>query len=313
MGEAKFDGGRHGNPYTGTKPETADTDKGKPTAKPFVIPKVLIWAAYKRVKANRGGAGVDGVTLEIFEKDREDNLYKVWNRMSSGSYFPPPVRLVEIPKGDGGLRPLGIPTVSDRIAQTAVRMALEPFVEPVFHEDSYAYRPGKSALDAVATARQRCWRYDWVVDLDVKSFFDTIPHDLIMRAVRHHTDRRWVHLYIERWLQAPLQRPDGTLESRTRGTPQGSAISPLLANLFMHYAFDAWMKRTHPTVPFERYADDALIHCRSLSESESILAAVRDRLGKCGLELHSEKTRIVYCHDDDRLETASRKGTTAAD
>jgi len=271
-----------------------------PEAKPYDIPKQLVWEAYQRVKANRGAAGVDGESLTAFEKDLKDNLYKVWNRMSSGSYFPPPVRLVEIPKDSGGTRPLGIPTVADRVAQTVAKMVLEPHVEPVFHEDSYGYRPGRSALDAVGIARQRCWKSDWVIDLDIRAFFDSIPHDLVERAVAHHTESLWIRLYIARWLRAPVQKPDGTLEERTKGTPQGGVISPLLANLFLHYAFDAWMQRTFPNVQFERYADDGLVHCTSEGQARSVLAAIRGRLAQCGLELHPTKTRIVYCKDDDR-------------
>jgi RNA-directed DNA polymerase len=271
-----------------------------PEAKPYGIPKQLVWEAYKRVKANRGAAGVDGESLAAFEKDLKGNLYKVWNRMSSGSYFPPPVRLVEIPKDNGGKRPLGIPTVGDRVAQTVVKMVLEPLVEPKFHPDSYGYRPGKSALDAVRMARQRCWRADWVIDLDIKSFFDSISHDLVESAVAHHTDSPWVRLYIARWLRAPVQKADGTLEQRTRGTPQGGVVSPLLANLFLHYAFDVWMRRTFPHVQFERYADDAIVHCRSERQARAVLEAIRDRFRQCGLELHATKTRIVYCKDDDR-------------
>jgi group II intron reverse transcriptase/maturase len=269
-------------------------------AKPYAIPKKLVWEAYKRVKANRGAAGVDGETLAAFEQNLKDNLYKLWNRMSSGSYFPPPVRLVEIPKASGGTRPLGIPTVADRVAQTVVKMVLEPEVEPRFHPDSYAYRPNKSALDAVGVARQRCWRKDWVIDLDIKAFFDSLDHDLVMRAVAHHTENAWVRLYIERWLRAPVQMPDGSTVARTRGTPQGAVVSPILANLFMHYAFDAWMARTFPSVQFERYADDAIVHCATEKEAKEVLEAIRSRLAECGLELHPTKTRIVYCKDDDR-------------
>ncbi len=225
-------------------------------AKPFEIPKRLVWDAYRQVRANRGAGGVDGVSMAAFEEDLGGNLYKVWNRMSSGSYHPPPVRLVEIPKSGGGLRPLGIPTIADRVAQTAVKMVLEPMVEPMFHRDSYGYRPGRSALDAVGVARKRCWTFDWVIDLDIKAFFDSIPHDLIERAVAHHTDLAWIRLYVGRWLRAAVERPDGTREERTKGTPQGSPISPILANLFLHYAFDSWMERNHPNVRFERYADD---------------------------------------------------------
>lgn len=269
-------------------------------AKPFEISKRSVWEAYKRVKANRGAAGVDGMTMKVFEQNLRGNLYKIWNRMSSGSYFPPAVRQVEIPKGNGGTRHLGIPTVGDRIAQTVAKTYLEPVVEPKFHPESYGYRPGRSALDAVASARKRCWRRDWVIDLDIRGFFDNLDHGLVMRAVRHHTDLRWIHLYVERWLKASVQRIDGEVEERTKGTPQGGVISPLLANIFMHHAFDDWLRRNFPRIQFERYADDALLHCVSLDEAEFILESVRERLAECGLELHPEKTKIVYCKDDDR-------------
>jgi len=268
--------------------------------KPFSISKHDVWDAYKRVKANRGGAGVDGQSLAAFEKDLKGNLYKIWNRMSSGSYCPPPVRLVEISKGDGRMRPLGIPTIADRVAQMVAKKVLEPMVEPKFHPDSYGYRPGKSALDAVAAARQRCWRFDWVIDLDIAGFFDNLRHDLVLKALSHHTDLKWLYLYIERWLKAPLQLEDGTQQERIAGTPQGGVVSPLLSNLFMHHAFDDWMRRHHPGVPFERYADDALIHCKSKEQAEVLLTAVRERLRQCGLELHPTKTKVVYCKDDDR-------------
>ena len=271
--------------------------------KPFSISKKVVWEAYKRVKANRGAAGVDGQSLAAFEKDLKGNLYKIWNRMSSGSYVAPPVRLVEIPKGDGRMRPLGIPTVGDRVAQMVAKRVLEPMVEPKFHPDSYGYRPGKSALDAVAVARQRCWRMDWVIDLDISGFFDHLDHELVMKAVRHHTDLKWLHLYVGRWLKASLQLEDGALRDRTAGTPQGGVVSPLLANLFMHHAFDDWMKRHHPSVPFERYADDTVIHCKSKAQAEQLLDAVRVRLRQCGLELHPTKTKLVYCKDDDRRGT----------
>jgi RNA-directed DNA polymerase len=225
-------------------------------AKPFLIPKREVWEAFKRVKANQGAAGVDGQSIADFEGDLSNNLYKLWNRLSSGSYLPPPVRRVDIPKASGGTRPLGIPTVADRVAQEVARRYLEPLLEPVFHADSYGYRPGKSAIDAVRTARERCWRYDWVLDLDVKAYFDSIDWELMLAAVRRHTDCRWVLLYVERWLRAPVQMEDGRVVPRTSGTPQGGVISPLLANLFLHYAFDLWMARTFPHIPFERYADD---------------------------------------------------------
>lgn len=269
-------------------------------AKPYDISKRLVWKAWKRVRESQGAAGVDGVSLTAFEKDLKGNLYKAWNRMSSGSYFPPPVRLVEVPKANGGVRPLGIPTVADRVAQTVVKMVLEPEVEPIFHLDSYGYRPGRSALDAVGAARERCWKFDWVIDLDIKSFFDTIPHDLIERAVAHHTDLDWVRLYVKRWLTAPVERTDAILMERTKGTPQGSVVSPLLANLFLHYAFDVWMQRTFPHLCFERYADDAIVHCRNEGQAQSVLEAIRQRFAECGLELHAEKTRIVYCKDANR-------------
>jgi len=273
----------------------------KSSAKPFVISKQEIWQAYEKVKANKGAAGVDGVSLAEFETDLKGNLYKIWNRMSSGSYFPPPVKAVEIPKPYGtGTRMLGVPTVGDRIAQTVVAARLEDSAEAVFHPGSYGYRPGRSALDAIGAARGRCWRYDWVIDLDVARFFDSVPWDLIIRAVEAHTDQPWVVLYVKRWLVAPLVLPDGRLQARDRGTPQGSAVSPILANLFLHYAFDAWMAREFPAVPFERYADDAVVHCVSERQARYVLAAIRTRMNQVGLQLHPDKTRIVYCKDGNR-------------
>ncbi len=272
-----------------------------PKAKPFAISKELVWQAYKKVKSNRGAAGVDRVSLADFEADLENNLFKLWNRMSSGSYFPPAVRLVEIPKGTSGqTRPLGIPTVADRIAQMVVKQVLEPQVEPIFDEDSYGYRPGKSALDAVGVTRQRCWKKDWVIDLDIKGFFDNLDWDLVLKAVAHHSEDRWVLLYVERWLRAPVEHADGQQEERTKGSPQGSVISPLLSNLLMHYAFDSWLRRNYPSVQFARYADDAVIHAESYEEAATLLEALRSRLLECGLELHPEKTKIVYCKDEDR-------------
>jgi len=217
-------------------------------AKPFDISKREVWEAFKRVKANRGAAGVDGQTIAAFEADLSNNLYKLWNRLSSGSYFPLPVRRVDIPKGDGGSRPLGIPTVVDRIAQEVVRRSLEPCLEPVFHADSYGYRPGRSTIDAVRQTRQRCWRYDFVLDIDVKGYFDSIDWELLVKAVRHHTDCPWVLFYIERWLKVPVQMEDGRVVPRRAGTPQGGVNSPLLANLFLHYAFDMWMARNYPHI-----------------------------------------------------------------
>ena len=272
----------------------------EPKPKSFEISKMAVWEAYRRVKSNKGGAGVDGESMAEFEVDLKANLYKLWNRLSSGSYFPPPVRAVEIPKRDGSSRTLGVPTVADRIAQTVVRGYLEPCVEPVFHEDSYGYRPGRSAHQALRVCRERCWRQDWVLDLDLKSFFDSVSWDLVLKAVAHHTNQRWVLLYVERWLKAPLQREDGSLVERDRGTPQGSAISPLLANLMLHYAFDAWMAREHPAVQFERYCDDIIVHARSERQALQLRAMIASRLAECGLALNEQKTRIVYCKDDDR-------------
>ncbi len=269
-------------------------------SKPYEIPKRMVWEAYKRVKANKGAAGVDDESIEDFAGDLKNNLYKIWNRMSSGSYFPPPVKAVEIPKKTGGRRMLGVPTVSDRIAQMVAKMQLEPCVESYFHPDSYAYRPGKSALDAVGVTRQRCWRYDWLIEFDVERLFDTIDHELLQRAVRAHTDCKWLLLYIERWLTAPFEMADGEQVPRDAGTPQGGVVSPVLANLFLHYAFDKWMERTFPRNLWARYADDGVVHCRSKEEAERLLAALQQRMQECGLKLHPDKTRIVYCKDDDR-------------
>jgi RNA-directed DNA polymerase len=269
--------------------------------RPFQISKWVVWEAYQRVKANQGAAGVDGQTIEQFEQDLQGNLYKLWNRLSSGSYFPPPVKAVEIPKAGGrGVRILGVPTVADRIAQTVAAMCLERAVEPMFHPDSYGYRPGRSALDAVGKCRERCWRNDWVIDLDVQAFFDSVDHSLLLKAVERHTDQQWVLLYAKRWLVAPLQQQDGTVVARDRGTPQGSAISPVLANLFMHYAFDTWLARAFPAVTFERYCDDAVVHCTSEEQARQVRDALARRLADVGLKLHPDKTRIVYCKDADR-------------
>jgi RNA-directed DNA polymerase len=270
--------------------------------RPFEIPKETVWSAWLYVRANQGSAGVDAVSIETYEKDLSNNLYKLWARMSSGSYVPPPVLLVEIPKKGGGKRPLGIPTVSDRIAQKVVKQALEPAIDKVFYEESYGYRPGKSASDAVKACRERCWKYNWVLDLDIKGFFDNIPHDLLMKAVEKHTDCKWHLLYIKRWLEAPLERRDGTQTERPKGTPQGAVISPLLANLFLHYCMDSWLKRNYPQCPFERYADDAVIHCKTEAEAHKLKEALSKRLEECGLQMHPEKTKIVYCKDDCRKD-----------
>jgi len=270
------------------------------TQKSFDISKWAVKAAYEKVKANAGSAGIDEVSIQRFEENLRANLYKIWNRMSSGTYFPPPVLAVEIPKKQGGVRTLGIPTVADRVAQTVVAMYLEPEVEKVFHPDSYGYRPGRSALDALGACRKRCQKIDWVIDMDIRSFFDTIDHDLLIRAASKHTDVAWVLLYIKRWLKAPLQTEDGTVVERDRGTPQGSAISPLLANIFLHHVFDKWMEENYPEICFERYADDVVVHCLNKGQAKRTLAAISERFARCHLELHPEKTRIVYCKDDKR-------------
>jgi RNA-directed DNA polymerase len=269
-------------------------------AKPFTIPKGLVYEAFLAVKANAGSAGVDKETIADFERDLKGNLYRVWNRMSSGSYFPPPVRAVAIPKKTGGERILGVPTVADRVAQTVVKAVLEPVLEPIFLPDSYGYRPEKSALDAIAVTRERCWRYDWVLEFDIRGLFDNISHELLLRALEKHTDCEWVRLYIRRWLTAPLQLADGTLVERTKGTPQGGVVSPTLANLFLHYAFDAWMARTFPGVPWCRYADDGLVHCRTKTQALALEAALAERFAQCGLEMHPDKTHVVYCKDQSR-------------
>ena len=273
------------------------------STKPFDIAKRTIWEAYQRVKANRGAAGIDGETIAMFEQDLSRNLYKLWNRMSSGTYFPPPVKQVEIPKATGGTRKLGVPTVADRVGQTAVKLLIEPILDAVFHADSYGYRPGKSAKQAVAITRQRCWKYDWVVEFDIKAAFDQIDHALLLKAVRKHIKEDWILLYIERWLTAPFETTEGARLQRDRGTPQGGVVSPILMNLFMHYAFDRWMQRDFPQCPFARYADDAVVHCRSLKQAQEAMQAIASRLAECGLTMHPEKSKIVYCKDRSRTQT----------
>ncbi|RGD47199.1 group II intron reverse transcriptase/maturase [Bacteroides sp. AM16-13] len=269
-------------------------------AKSFEISKQLVMEAYKRVKANRGTSGIDDVTIADFESDLKGNLYKIWNRMCSGSYLPPAVKLVEIPKSNGGKRPLGIPTVGDRVAQMVVVMTIEPEIEPHFHEDSYAYRPKKSALDAVEKAKDRCYTFHWVLDLDIKGFFDNIDHELLIRALERHVKCKWAMMYIKRWLSVPYQLKDGTQVERTKGVPQGSVVGPILANLFLHYTFDEWMRRNHSNISFERYADDTICHCVSQKQAEFIHRAIKKRFAECKLELNEEKTKIVYCKRNHR-------------
>jgi RNA-directed DNA polymerase len=268
--------------------------------KPFAVSGYEVWRAWEQVRDNKGAPGVDGQSIAAFEERLEDNLYKVWNRMSAGSYMPPPVRAVEIPKAGGGTRTLGVPTIADRVAQTVVAHRIGVVTEGFFHRDSYGYRPGRGMHDALAVARKRCWDYDWVVDLDVERFFDSVPHDLVVRSVERLNLPPWVLLYVKRWLAAPALMPDGQVMARERGTPQGSAVSPVLANLFLHHAFDAWMGREFPDCPFERYADDAVIHCKSQARARQVLAALEQRMGGVGLRLHPAKTRIVYCRDSNR-------------
>jgi group II intron reverse transcriptase/maturase len=276
-------------------------DELKSSGKSFEISKREVWEAWEKVKGNKGAAGVDGCSIADFEEDLKNNLYKVWNRMSSGSYFPPAVRAVEIPKPHGGgTRILGVPTVADRVAQTVVARRLEWKVESIFHPDSYGYRPGRAPEDAVEVCKQRCWKRDWVIDLDIQKFFDTVVWDLVVKAVEANTDLPWVVLYVKRWLEAPVQQADGTTLVRDCGTPQGSAVSPVLANLFLHYAFDAWMVREFPGVQFERYVDDAVVHCVSERQARTVLAAIGARMEQVGLRLHPDKTRIVYCQDGRR-------------
>ena len=271
-------------------------------SKQYNISMKVVLEAYKKVKFNRGSAGVDGVDFEKFEENLKDNLYKIWNRMSSGSYFPSPVLAVEIPKKNGGTRTLGIPTISDRIAQMIARMYLEPKVEPIFHKDSYGYRVNKSAIDAVGKVRERCWRYDYVIEFDIKGLFDNIDHELLMKAVELHTEEKWMKLYIRRWLTAPFVTKKGRVIERNSGTPQGGVISPVLANIFLHYVFDIWMERNYPMAPFARYADDAVIHCKSEKQAKEIKEALTLRMKQCKLELHPDKTRIIYCKDKDRTK-----------
>ena len=270
--------------------------------KPFEISKHLVMKAFKLVKANKGAAGVDGQSLTAFEENLKSNLYKIWNRLSSGSYFPDPVKAVPIPKKSGGTRILGVPTVSDRVAQMVVRLSIEPDLEKIFLEDSYGYRPNKSALQAVDITRKRCWKNDWVLEFDIKGLFDNIPHDLLMKAVRKHAHEKWMLICIERWLTAPMQDNDGNLIERSMGTPQGGVISPVLANLFLHYVFDAWMARQHPQLLWCRYADDGLVHCRTQKQAEKLLEQLARRFSECGLELHPDKTKIVYCKDSKRRQ-----------
>lgn len=268
--------------------------------KPFSISKNAVMLAFERVKANKGTYGIDEQSIENFELDLKNNLYRLWNRMSSGSYFPKPVKAVAIPKKNGGTRTLGIPTVEDRVAQMVAKLYFEPNVEKLFYEDSYGYRPNKSAIQAIEMTRKRCWRKDWVLEFDIKGLFDNIRHDYLIEMVKRHTTQEWVILYVQRWLKTPFQMEDETLVERTAGTPQGGVISPVLANLFLHYTFDDFMTKEFPTIPWARYADDGIAHCASLKQAKYLQRRLEERFQLFGLELNLEKTKIVYCKDDDR-------------
>lgn len=270
--------------------------------KAFEIPKALVWKSYQQVRKNKGAAGSDGQTLKGFIKNRDRNLYKIWNRLSSGSYFPPPVLEKKIPKPDGKERVLGIPTVGDRVAQGAVKIYLEELLEPHFDQDSYGYRPNKSAHQALEVCKERSWKHSWVLELDIQGFFDCVRHDLVLEALKYHKVPKWVLLYCQRWLEAPSVEEVGqqTAAVRALGTPQGGVISPLLANLFLHYAFDYWMRRKRPHVPFERYADDIVCHCNRMKDAEALKKDLEERMGEVGLTLHPKKTQVVYVGSFER-------------
>ncbi|SMD42524.1 group II intron reverse transcriptase/maturase [Aquiflexum balticum DSM 16537] len=256
------------------------------------ITKLMVWQAYKKVKANKGSSGIDRMSWEDLDKDLSSYLYKLWNRLTSGSYFPLPVKQVKIPKKDGGIRKLGVPTLLDRIAQQVVRAYLERQLEPLFHESSFGYRPNRNAHQAVKQSERNCFGHDFVVDLDIKGFFDNINHGLMMKALRYYCKDEWIALYVSRWLNAGIMA-DGVFEETKAGTPQGGVVSPLLANLYLHVAFDEWMRKYHPEKPFERYADDVVIHCKTEKQAQFMLRQVRQRMKTCFLELHPEKTKIV--------------------
>ncbi len=265
------------------------------------ISKHMVWEAYHKVKSNRGGAGIDGVTFKEFDSNLGDNLFKIWNRLASGSYFPPAVKEVGIPKKDGSKRMLGIPTISDRISQMVVKIYLEPRFEKLFHNDSYGYRPNRNAHMALEKAQKMSWRFAWVIDMDIKGFFDTINHELLMKAVRKHVSENWCLIYIDRWLNAKIFKENGELLDRDLGTPQGGVISPLLANIFLHYAFDKWMEVKYPDITFERYADDVIIHAPNERVTRRLLKSITTRMEEVKLTLHPKKTKIVYCKRKGRV------------
>ncbi|WP_345008173.1 group II intron reverse transcriptase/maturase [Snuella lapsa] len=266
------------------------------------ITKEMVWEAYLQVQRKGKSSGIDNLSMSDYDKQRHRHLYKVWNRLASGSYYPPPVLQVEIPKKNGSIRQLGIPTISDRVAQTVIRNQIEERLEIIFHPQSYGYRPKRSAHQALEQVRKNCWKHDWVIDLDIKNFFDEIDHNKLLKALGKHVEEKWVLKYIERWLKAPLQTQKGEIIARTKGTPQGGVISPLLANLFLHYTLDVWFGRVNPAIEFVRYADDIIIHCQTQNQAEYILQRIKERLEHCGLILHPDKTKIVYCRDFKRQQ-----------
>ena len=277
-------------------------------ARPLPITGKMVQDAFKKVRANQGGAGIDKVSLTQFEEKLSENLYKIWNRLSSGSYFPPAVREHEIKKDNGKTRKLGIPTVGDRIAQQVIKDYLEPRLEAVFHDNSYGYRPLKSAHQALASVSENVRKYAWVIDLDITAFFDNVAHDKMMLALDRHVEEKWVKMYITRWLEAPIAKANGEIVTRAgKGTPQGGVISPLLANLYLHYTFDKWMEQQFPSLAFVRYADDIVIHCQTESQANYVLDRVQQRLNDCNLSVHPDKTSIVHCRDYRRMEQKDKK------
>jgi RNA-directed DNA polymerase len=276
--------------------------------KPYPITKEQVWEAFKLVRQKGEAPGVDGITIEDIEANPEKHLYPVWNRLASGSYYPPAVKRHEIPKGEGKVRILGIPTIKDRVAQMVITKELEEITEPKFSENSFGYRPSRNAHQAIEQARKNCWQYAWVIDMDIKGFFDNIDHGLMIRALRYFTEKKHIILYAKRWLKAPIQLKDGTLiQNLEKGTPQGGVISPVLANIFLHVVFDKWMEINFPDCPFERYADDIIIHVKNEPYARKVLSSVRERLEECKLELHPEKTKLVYCNREGRRKKGKVK------
>ena len=280
----------------------------KERSKSNPITKEQVWESFKLVKSNGGSAGIDGISIDKIADNPQKHLYPVWNRLSSGSYYPPAVKRVSIPKGDGKERHLGIPTVKDRVAQMVIAKELEEILEPIFSDSSYGYRPKKSGHQAISKAKKHCWNYAWVVDMDIKGFFDNIDHGLMIKALRYYTDKEYIIMYVKRWLKAPIRLKDGTeLQNEEKGTPQGGVISPLLANLFLHVVFDKWMEKEFPDCPFERYADDIIVHVKNEKNARYILKSIRERMSQCKLELHPKKTKLVYCNRKGRRKRKKAK------